>query len=163
MGEEVVQVVATDEDSGVNSQLVYTIVSGNERGFFIIESRTGRIRVNKELDLETISHSQNYTYRLTVVAADQGTPVARNNSVLVTIEVQSVNEHPPILLHGDYHLIKLSETSALNSTVLIINASDSDSAVDGELVFVISKGNNLGTFSIDSRTGKTENLNKYTK
>ena len=154
-GAEVVQVVATDKDMGTNAQLVYSIESGNERGFFTIEANTGRIRINKNLDLETASHSADHSYILNVLVTDKGTPIARNKSVVVTVEVQGVNEHTPVLSHDSYYLIKISEDTAINTTVFDINATDSDAAADGRLSSTITKGNSLGTFSIDSATGNT--------
>ena len=48
------QVEAKDTDLGSNSLISYTIVSGNLQNAFTINSSTGEIKVNKDIDREQI-------------------------------------------------------------------------------------------------------------
>lgn len=155
IGGDVFTVTATDPDLGTNGDLVYSITSGNDRGFFSIESAQGVIRAAKNLDLETQSHTADRTYSLLVFVTDRGSPVPLNNSVSVTITVQNVNEFPPVLLHSDNQVIELSENASLASVVFDVNATDGDYGEDGVLSYSITAANSLGFFTINSSTGRS--------
>ena len=153
-GEEVLTVKATDPDFGTNGELVYSIASGNERGFFSIESNQGIIRAAESLDLETQNHTADHTYRLVVFVKDKGTPEALNDSVPVTITVQNVNDFAPVLQHADNQVIELKENTSVSTVIFDVNATDDDYGDDGVLTYSITSGNSLGTFAIDNVTGK---------
>ena len=153
-GGEVLTVKATDPDFGTNGELVYSIASGNERGFFSIESNQGIIRAAQSLDLETQNHTADRTYQLVIFVKDKGTPDALNDSVPVTITVQSVNEFAPALQHADNQVIELSENTSVSTVIFDVNATDDDYGDDGVLTYSITNGNSLGTFAIDNITGK---------
>ena len=78
---QVVKVSATDEDSGVNSEVTYGFLDGNEDGKFSIDSTSGQIILVKELDRETEDE-----YLLVVSATDGGLPQL-NSTSLVKITV----------------------------------------------------------------------------
>lgn len=48
---------AEDIDSQVNGDILYSIVSGDRENQFFIEPVTGQIKVNKQLDRETVRNS----------------------------------------------------------------------------------------------------------
>lgn len=50
------QVVAEDVDSKPNGDVLYTIIAGNQGNQFSIDPTSGIIRVNKELDRESVSN-----------------------------------------------------------------------------------------------------------
>lgn len=60
------QVVARDDDQGLNSQLTYVLVAGNEEGAFTL-SGSGELRLERSLDREAKDQ-----YLLLVTAADAG-------------------------------------------------------------------------------------------
>ena len=153
-GGEVLTVQATDPDLGTNGNLIYSIASGNDQGFFSIESNQGIIRAAKSLDIETQNHSAGHAYNLVIFVTDQGTPDPLNNSVPVTITVQSVNEFAPILSHPESQVIELSENTSVSQAVYDVNATDQDYGDDGVVSYSITSGNNLGYFAIDNVTGK---------
>lgn len=152
-GGEVLTVTATDLDLGTNGDLVYSIVSGNDQGFFNIETNQGIIRTAKSLDLETQSHTADHAYHLVILAKDQGSPDPLNKSVPVTVTIQSVNEFTPVLGHSDNKVIELSENTSVSSMVFDVNATDGDYGDDGVLSYSITAGNSLGFFTIDNVTG----------
>lgn len=49
------QVVAEDVDSKPNGDVLYTIIAGNQGNQFSVDQTSGVIRVNKELDRESVS------------------------------------------------------------------------------------------------------------
>ena len=87
IGTVVTTVFATDADLGSNSDLVYSITTGDLFGHFAIESNSGKIFVGKELDRELKE-----VYNLNVTVTDG----AFMTSTLVTVTVQDVNDNAPI-------------------------------------------------------------------
>lgn len=45
---------ATDADAGANSDITYSIISGNTDNVFELNSSTGLLKIVKQLDYETI-------------------------------------------------------------------------------------------------------------
>ena len=45
---------AFDLDTGINARLRYSIISGNEAGFFEMHEQTGELFLVREIDLETL-------------------------------------------------------------------------------------------------------------
>ena len=48
--------MAEDMDSQVNGRITYSILRGDRRNQFWIDPMTGLLKVNKELDRETVRH-----------------------------------------------------------------------------------------------------------
>lgn len=155
-GGQVITVKATDPDAGTNSDLTYSITSGNERGFFSIESKQGIVRAAKDLDIETQNHTADRTYQLVIFVKDEGTPVSRNSSVPLSITVENVNDFTPSLQHADNQVVDLSENTSVSTVIFDVNATDDDYGDDGVLSYSITAGNSLGTFVIDNVTGKLD-------
>ncbi|KAA8590065.1 hypothetical protein FQN60_013999, partial [Etheostoma spectabile] len=86
---------ASDEDSGLNGKVEYSITRGDPRNEFMVSPVEGELRVRKdvELDRETTAF-----YNITVTARDLGTP-SRNSSVVVGVSVQDINDNDPVLLN----------------------------------------------------------------
>ncbi|XP_012725689.2 protocadherin-18 isoform X2 [Fundulus heteroclitus] len=76
-GHTVTVVRATDRDTGVNAELICSIVSGNEEGFFVIEPRTCEIQANASLEHFPHEHAE-----LIVVVRDQGSESLSAKAVL---------------------------------------------------------------------------------
>ena len=54
IGSLVIDLNATDLDSGMNSKITYQIISGNDQNAFAISTSTGEIRTQDLLDRERI-------------------------------------------------------------------------------------------------------------
>ena len=66
---EVVGLMASSRDTGVNAEITYSIIGGNEGRKFMIKSDTGLVSVAGEID-----HERAKEYFLTVQAKDGGSP-----------------------------------------------------------------------------------------
>ncbi|XP_048585401.1 fibrocystin-L isoform X2 [Nematostella vectensis] len=154
IGGAIITVHASDSDEGPNGRVTYSIISGNDLGFFGIDSQTGTLRVRKSLDLETQVHVYDLIYILTISAQDQGTPRALNSTAIITIEIKSVNEFTPVLQPLVTSYIRVPESSPVGFEVVDLNATDKDFGADGIIRFAIFHGNEGNTFDIDSSTGK---------
>ena len=82
VGKPVIQVFATDKDSGENSRLFYNIISGNSDSTFSVNAENGTIVLQKPLDYEMIKD-----YELRVKASDNGIPSLESfTNVSITVE-----------------------------------------------------------------------------
>ena len=91
VGETVLQVRATDKDTGSNGLVHYIFSNEGPHPFSILLD--GTIIVAESLDLI----HQNKLHYLYVKALDMGYPVRRETEQLVEIEIKPVNSHSPIL------------------------------------------------------------------
>ncbi|KDR10809.1 Cadherin-23 [Zootermopsis nevadensis] len=130
---EVVQVMATDPD-GQDSLLNY-FIAGGARDNFVINERSGQIRVSPDarLDLETGgSH-----YDIIVHAVDSGTPIRETATATVAVEITDVNNKPPVFQANDASAFVryVSERVPVGEHVLTVKAVDPDS--DAKVVYSI--------------------------
>ncbi|XP_017530342.3 cadherin-23 isoform X2 [Manis javanica] len=92
-GSSVLQVTATDEDSGLNGELIYRIEAGAQDRF-VIHPVTGDIHVGNA----TIDREEQESYRLTVVATDRGT-VPLSGTAIITVLIDDINDSRPEFLN----------------------------------------------------------------
>lgn len=77
MGSEVIRVLATSKDSGLNAIVKYSFIGGNEHRRFHINNETGVVSVADTLDYERVKD-----YFLTIQAVDLGEPPLSNLATL---------------------------------------------------------------------------------
>ncbi|XP_039240587.1 protocadherin-23 isoform X2 [Pipra filicauda] len=141
---DIVQVFATDLDSGLNGEMEYSILSGNENATFLIDSARGILATNTGLDHENTS-----SYRLVVQAADKGNPRLSATSI-VRIEVLDVNDNAPVFqLLGE---VEVPENAQPGFIVTQVSASDADSRPALQFGFIYDNGPGM-KFAINQHTG----------
>lgn len=91
VGTSVTQVVANDSDSGLNGDILYSILPQSDPYGHFAVSRAGVVTVARPLDRETVAG-----YELVVMATDRGTP-ALTGSVMVRLLLLDVNDNGPEL------------------------------------------------------------------
>lgn len=84
------------------------------KNLFAIDARSGHLTLSRHLDYET---SQRHT--LIVTAMDAGQPRLSSNLTIV-VEVQDVNDNPPVFERNEYH-VKVLESMPVNSQVSLLN------------------------------------------
>ena len=131
-GTFVVQINASDADSGMNSNLTFSVAGGNA---FSINPTDGVITTVSELDYEIKKF-----YTLNVSVRDQGTPPL-SSSILVTIEVIDVNDVTPVI----YPLspVYVRENVPVDTVITRVNATDGDSGINAVLNFTFVSGKSL--------------------
>uniref|UniRef100_T1ING2 Cadherin domain-containing protein n=1 Tax=Strigamia maritima TaxID=126957 RepID=T1ING2_STRMM len=137
-------VVAMDRDAGLNGDVSYTITKGNVGNKFSIDPQTGQL-ASAPLDREVVS-----IYRLTITARDRGNP-PQYGSCNVTIHVEDQNDNDPRFLQNRYET-RIPEDAAINTTVLVVKASDADEGVNARITYSLSNETQW-LFKIDSETG----------
>ncbi|XP_067323821.1 protocadherin gamma-B5-like isoform X40 [Anolis sagrei] len=125
-GSLVVQVKATDKDSGSNSQVSYNFRNLPEhvRQKFILGSQDGKITLKEPLDFE-----ESDKYLLAVEARDGGGLAAHSK---VEIKVLDENDNPPEVILASLSS-PIPEDSATGTLVAFINVNDRDSGANGEI------------------------------
>ncbi|XP_071594073.1 neural-cadherin-like isoform X2 [Heliangelus exortis] len=139
VGTSLLQVLATDCDSGSNSEIAYFIQSTD----FSI-THHGVINSNQRLNFERANHM----YEFVVIAVDKGHP-PRTGTASVRIRMANVNDEAPIFSQSIYRTF-LSEDAGPNTLVATVRAKDPDG--DG-VQYLITGGNEEGNFELDSQKG----------
>ncbi|XP_055975002.1 protocadherin-23 [Sorex fumeus] len=140
----IIQVLATDMDSGLNGLVEYSILSGNQGEVFQIDALSGVVTVNKTLDYEFIN-----SYSLVVQATDKGMPRLSGTSV-IKIQVTDINDNAPTFLPVE--AVEIAENSLLGAVVTRISVHDVD--LNPAFIFSFAKESNPGgKFAIDQSTG----------
>ena len=134
-------VTASDADSGMNAEISYSSTSGNS--IFNI-STNGEIRTTAELDREMLGSDLSFT----VVATDSGTSQL-SSEVTITIQLQDINDNRPMLVSPPTE-VHISESEAIQTVILMIQATDSDIGDNAVISYQI---NGSSLFTIDSSTG----------
>ncbi|XP_054721928.1 LOW QUALITY PROTEIN: fat-like cadherin-related tumor suppressor homolog [Uloborus diversus] len=146
VGSEIATVHATSEDIGINAEISYSIIGGDEQGMFEISSTSGQVRLLKPLDYEGV-----HDYFLTVQAVDGGSPPLSNQAV-VNITVTDANDNAPVFSQPSYRAM-IREDAVVGSQVIQVLANDADSSPNAQLSFSIISGDDNKHFVIDESTG----------
>ncbi|XP_043530022.1 protocadherin Fat 4 isoform X1 [Chiloscyllium plagiosum] len=140
----ILQVVARDDDQGLNSQLTYTIVGGNGKGAFTL-TPSGQLSLVTNLDRETMAQ-----FVLTVIATDAGSPVLTGTGTIILI-ADDVNDNIPEFAYKTYHAT-IAEDVPTGTDVLLVNATDLDEGSNAVISYSLVGGNSQ--FSINPSTGQ---------
>lgn len=133
---------AVSRDAGVNAQITYSLVAGNEQGHFSIEPSTGVLRVSRLLDYEQVRG-----YQLAVEARDGGEPPLSARAWL-NVTLLDANDNAPVF--GGPYSASVREDASPGHPVLQVQASDADSS--GELRYTLLQPG--GPFALDPSTGQ---------
>lgn len=149
VGTTVLQVFATDTDSGENGQLEYFINrrQSDKDSMFKIDQITGLITVNKPLDFETKE-----LHELVLVAKDHGLQPLETTA-FVSIRVTDVNDNQPtinVIFLSDDATPKISESAQPGEFVARISVHDPDSKTEYSNINVTLKGGD-GHFGLTTR------------
>ncbi|NXX79332.1 PCD23 protein, partial [Urocolius indicus] len=153
---DIIQVFATDFDSGLNGETEYSILSGNENATFLIDPTQGILAANTVLDHENTS-SYRFTapsHSLVLLASDRGTP-SLNSTATVLITVLDANDNPPVFSSPEYH-VHVKESIPVGSHITEVSATDCDAGSNAEITYAIISGNDRGHFRLDGKTGSVD-------
>ena len=142
----VFQIPATDADSTTNSELRYTILSGNLGSAFAVDEVFGLISTSDYLDREVTS-----SYSLGLRVVDLGTPQFTATAV-VDVTVQDVNDNPP-QFESNVYSVSIPESLEIGTEFLTVRASDLDIGPNANLSYHIAEGNLGLVFAINPMSG----------
>ena len=124
VGTDVVRVMATSRDIGVNAEISYSIIGGNEHRKFAIDSATGLVSVSGDIDFE-----RSKEYFLTIQARDGGSPPLSNHAT-VNVTIMDANDNAPIFTQVSY-TASINENSPVGASIVSLTATDLDQVIIG--------------------------------
>lgn len=139
----ILKVAATDADSTSNAAIAYSIEGSID---FYIEPDSGVIRSSLPLDRET-----NSLYSFSVIARDFGTP-SLTGSALVTVDVQDLNDVPPVFASSLY-ILSINNLSPPLRSLLSLEVTDNDITNDFTYWLITSDANVQELFAVDEFNG----------
>lgn len=143
----VLQVSASDRDSGSNGRVSYTFQGGDDGdGDFFIEPYSGIIRTARKLDRENVA-----TYNLKVFAVDKGVPPLKA-AVNIQVSVLDINDNAPVFEKDELY-IYVEENSSVGSTLARVSATDPDEGTNAQILYQIVEGNVPEIFQLDIFNG----------
>ena len=152
IGATVLTVRASDEDSGPNGEIVYSILNpSGPNEVFRIDPRSGSIYTHGLLDRETVNF-----YRLHIQASDKGAiPNRQTATAEVEITILDENDNRPQFTQSAYTVDVSEDIDYSNDPVVtVIQAIDRDEGSNAMVRYSITGGNNQNTFAIDAMTGQ---------
>ena len=146
---------ATDSDlTHQNNELKFTIVQGNEQGFFGLNEKTGRLYTHKVYDYET---NEIHAFNLVIQCEDKGEPTPLKSDVILTVNFHDLNDNEPVFTRKNQTLI-FKESYPLGQEITQLLVSDADE-VNGGAPFtfaVIDQFRNLVEVNFDNENNQSQ-------
>ncbi|XP_064617448.1 cadherin-23-like [Liolophura sinensis] len=133
---------ATDLDSGKYAEINYHIEAGNADQKFRLNSTTGELFVNSQLDREIKAE-----YQLRIEARDNyqdPEPINRRSNVTTfTVKLSDVNDNSPVFNSTTFYVTEeVREDRSIGSFVYTITATDKDAGSNGSVSYELSSSTN---------------------
>ncbi|ETN83304.1 cadherin domain protein, partial [Necator americanus] len=113
IGYSVVTLLAHDADSGENGMVKYSIISGNELGFFSLDPVLGVVRLAKRLPID-------HTESILTVRATDGGKYPLSDTANVRIQTSSYDGHG-FRFTRELYQRTARDTTALGSVLLVVS------------------------------------------
>ena len=146
IGTTILQVSATDIDTGFGSQIRFSLENGY--GNFAIHEVSGVIYTVGHLDRENSD-----LVELVVIASNPFAPIQQNSTENVSVTVLDINDNHPVFQQPFYE-VHVNETSPSGSRITRLTAEDGDLAENGSVTYSLVEGSYSGLFSINDSTGE---------
>ncbi|KAM5301558.1 protocadherin alpha-10 isoform 12-T12 [Glossophaga mutica] len=120
---------ASDADEEINKELIYSfssLVTPSIRRKFLMNERTGEIRVNDAIDFEDSN-----TYEIHVDVTDKGNPPMVGHCT-VLVEILDENDNSPEVVVTSLYL-PVREDAQVDTVIALISVSDRDSGANGQV------------------------------
>ena len=138
----------TDQDDGINAEISYSILSG-QQDLFTINENNGSIYLSTDVDRSRLA-SGAIGHHLTIRCSDKGEE-PMTATAIVAIIVPDNNTAAPMFIHSSSLTVTIPENTPVGSSLIDINATDSDG---DPITYSIVHFQTSGTyFSINNETG----------
>ena len=141
VGTAVLNVSATDADSGTLGEVRYSIGSGLDGDLFAIAATTGKITVRGSIDREVTA-----MLTFTVIATDLGS-TPRTSMSTVNIMVTDVNDNSPSF-DNDTYSVDVSEAGSIGTTLFRAIATDEDATAPNNQITISLSGPGSSLFAV---------------
>ncbi|XP_077987063.1 protocadherin Fat 4-like isoform X2 [Glandiceps talaboti] len=143
----VCEISATDPDTSNNAKLTFEIKSGNDLGYFDIDSSSGLVILMRTLNVTVIDF-----FSLVVSVRDNGlTPL--DSEAVVNVTVLDVNDNAPEFIPEAFTFY-LMENVQLSTSVGTVSAIDLDFGLNSLLNYTIAGGAYFSHFAMEIDTGE---------
>ncbi|KAM4590289.1 protocadherin Fat 4-like [Fundulus diaphanus] len=146
----VLDVKATDMDSGINAQISFSIIAGS-LDKFAIDPINGSI-----ITLDVFDYEHEKTFDLTIKASNTARHTLYSLAYVI-IHILDVNEFTPTFIKERFNL-SVFKNAPVGTSIGKVTATDNDSGPEGEVVYLLfGHGKNL-VFDICSRSGEIHTI-----
>ena len=139
----VTRVIATDPDERDVGKLRYSIISGQGREFFQLDSKSGVLTISRKVGLE-----RGKVYDLGVAVTD-GKWTAQTS---VRVVIGDTNDHSPVF-DQEIYTVNFHENYPEGTFVIMVTATDEDSGEYARVRYSIDDLEAAEKFTIDAETG----------
>lgn len=152
-GTSILQITATDKDTGENARITYAIDSDSQqlKNQFILEPSSGILKTNGNLNREVKS-----SYTIPVIASDNGKIKLTSKVATVIVRVSDINDNHPVFYPTVYFVTVVENGSPGN--LVQVTATDQDEGSNARVFYSIKSGNDNKSFAIDTNTGVIRNI-----
>ncbi|XP_063304097.1 protocadherin gamma-B1-like isoform X40 [Pelobates fuscus] len=158
-GASICSIHASDQDSGDNAKIIYSISSINTEdipvsSYFSINIETGVIYAQRSFDYE-----QNKEFHIKVSAKDNGSPSLSNNTTVIIL-IMDQNDNSPVILYPSPENVDFTSfemvplVSEEGSVITKVVAVDADSGHNAWLSYHFIQILEPSPFSISQHTGE---------
>jgi hypothetical protein len=144
VGSPVLQANATDIDSGVNAEITFRLIGGNQDGIFSLDPQSAALALASPLDFEVET-----SYLLTIAANNSASSIHLVSTATVHVIVSEENEFSPTFTQSSYEA-EVAENQPIGTFVLQFEATDMDAGSSRELTFRFITGNEGGILNVSS-------------
>ena len=141
----ILQVNATDKDSGDNGQVRFAL-GQDAHDQFTIDPITGVIRANAVFDYE-----QSDQVIFSVIAYDLGDP-AKSTTATVVLSILDTNDEPPRFSQESYRF-HVQENQPVGFEIGRVSANDADSDKNNRIEYAMLPSKSAEMFTVDTQTG----------
>ncbi|KAH3880448.1 hypothetical protein DPMN_004362 [Dreissena polymorpha] len=142
----VLTVLASDDDTGSNGAITYSVVGGTGSILFSVHATTGVISTQATIDYEA-----NIEYDLIVKAVDGGT-APLSATCFVRIAINDLNDNSP-KFPAAHITVEITESTPIGTSVVTAVATDVDSLTNNNNVVVYSINPSSSKFIVNPSTG----------
>ncbi|KAF7659578.1 hypothetical protein LDENG_00296480 [Lucifuga dentata] len=144
-GTEILNVIATDQDSGTFGQVTYDILPGDMSNLFMLDKQTGMLYLNS-----TLTHLSMASMKLFITAQDsEGLTSAPPAEVTISV-VHSAQV--PVVFQKSRYTFTVPEDAPFGTSVGTVEAINPDNSVES-VSYHISSGDPRGLFSVHPKSG----------
>ncbi|XP_004697099.2 protocadherin gamma-A1 [Echinops telfairi] len=145
-----------DLDVGMNSLQSYQLSPNPHFSLDVQQGADGPLQPEMVLQ-SPLDREKEAVHHLVLTASDGGDPV-RSGTLHIRVQVVDANDNPPAFAQAQYH-ISVPENVPLGTRLLIVNATDPDEGVNGEVTYSFHNIDHkmAQIFQLDSHTGEIVN------
>lgn len=146
IGTSIIKLMATSNDIGVNAEIYYSIIGGNDMKKFTIDKDSGIVYLADIVDFE-----RSKDYFLTVQATDGGQPPLSTLATL-NVSITDANDNSPSFVQSAYQA-RIREDAQIGDKIIQVRAIDLDADENGKVRYSIEKGDRHNQFTIEEDSG----------